>query len=108
MATMFVQQAQKAVPADSIVVGDQVFRTHAAHGDLMLVIEEIGQDVHAGRKVYVWIGTVYKLKAERTGPKALFLGDMTAVPTCRGVWSVPVDRRVQKGVPKAGACFETG
>ncbi|MDT7713446.1 MAG: hypothetical protein QOG46_2224, partial [Pseudonocardiales bacterium] len=99
---------QKAVPAESIVVGDQVFRTHTAHGPLMLVVEEIGQDVHAGRKVYVWIGTMYKLEGERTGPKALFLGDMTAVPTCRGVWSIPVDRQVLKGVPKAGACFETG
>jgi hypothetical protein len=105
---MFVQPAHKAVPADSIVVGDQVFRTHTAHGDLMLVVEEIGQDVHAGREVYVWIGTVYKLPAERTGPKALFLGDMTAVPMCRGVWSIPVDRQVLKGVQKPGACFETG
>jgi hypothetical protein len=38
---MFVQPAQKAVPAESIVVGDHVFRTHTAHDDLMLVVEEI-------------------------------------------------------------------
>jgi hypothetical protein len=97
---MLVQPAHKAVRPESIVVGDQVFRTRTAHGDLMLVVEEIGQEVHAGRKVYVWFGTVYKLEGEKTGPKALFLGDMTALPVCRGVWSTPVDLRVQKGVPK--------
>jgi hypothetical protein len=107
LATVFVQLAQKAVPAESIVVGDRVFRTDTAHGDLMLVVEEIGQDVHAGRRVYVWIGTVYKFEAETTGPKALYPGRMTAVPMCRGVWSIPVDRQVLKGVSKEGACFET-
>ena len=92
--------AQKAVQADSIFVGDQVFRTHTEHGDLMLIVKEIGQGIDAGREVFVWIGTLYKLEGEGTGPNASFLGDMTARPTGSGVWRFPVDLRVHKGVPK--------
>jgi len=49
--------------------------------------------------VFVWIGTLYKLEGEGTGPNASFLGDMTARPTGSGVWRFPVDLRVHKGVP---------
>jgi hypothetical protein len=66
---MFVQPAQKAVPAESIVVGDHVFRTHTAHDDLMLVVEEIGQDIHAGRKVYVWTARCTSLRVKGQAPR---------------------------------------
>jgi hypothetical protein len=96
----------KRADADSVAVGDWVYRTAKAGdrtapaGDYMMIVSSIGRGTHEGIDVYLLRGDVYTLAGEGAGPQAAFLGDIQAhlAATARE-WKLPLGGTIVKGCP---------
>jgi hypothetical protein len=98
--------AQKRVAANTIDVGDLVYRA-TGQGDYVMEVSSVSEkSTHEGAKIFVWEGTVAKLEGSGVGPNANFLGDITVHPVGPGEWKCPVDGNVIKGVPPDQADYQ--
>jgi hypothetical protein len=100
------KHGQKNVASNSIVPGDQIFRTSEKEGDLMMHVESVSTGDHQGQEVCIWRGTVYRLGGQGSGPSPIFLGSISGERAGKGEWKKPVDSMVTKGVPTEEADYE--
>jgi hypothetical protein len=86
------RSAKKNVPAESIVEGDLIYRPSQGRGEAMMVVQSVDRGIHEGIEVFVWGGDVFTFDRDVAGRGR-------ATDYAQGVWNVPVDQQVIKGVP---------
>jgi hypothetical protein len=99
------RRGMKRANADSVDVGDWVYRTArtgdrtAPAGDYMMIVSSISRGAHESIEIYLLRGNVYALKGEGAGPQPKFLGEIQLHPIGAGEWNLPLDGTLVKGCP---------
>ena len=85
----------KRANADSVVVGDWLYRTiksadsSAPPGDYMMIVASIDRGTHAEVEVYRYRGDVYAVRGKGAWPRSAFLGDIELHRAGTGEWMSP-------------------